>query len=203
MGPRQRTPSEISIILQMIQKLNSITIFELLFYYLFKIIPSLKTSYAVHAIFLANSSPIFFSWNQHAKKVMSDSLGLVDFAIGLVNSVLNLPDGQVKFFEEFKLQRNCEINSAHQSVFGLVEMTFGLVYASFSLPEWQALKMTLFAPWKCSANVKCSSSFENKALENEDRSTKHPNLENEAPKTRKRSTQTSKTKHLNLETTVR
>ena len=27
-------------------------------------------------------------------------------------------------------------------------------------------------------------SFENKALENEDRSTKHPNLENEAPKTR-------------------
>ena len=29
---------------------------------------------------------------QHAKKVVSDSLGLVDFAIGLVNSVLNLPD---------------------------------------------------------------------------------------------------------------
>ena len=29
---------------------------------------------------------------QRAKKVVSDSLGLVDFAIGLVNSVLNLPD---------------------------------------------------------------------------------------------------------------
>ena len=29
-------------------------------------------------------------------------------------------------------------------------------------------------------------SFENEALENEDRSTKHPNLEKEAPKTRKR-----------------
>ena len=28
---------------------------------------------------------------------MSDSLGLVDFAIGLVNSVLNSPDGQVNF----------------------------------------------------------------------------------------------------------
>ena len=27
---------------------------------------------------------------------------LVDFAIGLVNSVFNLPDGQVMFFEEFK-----------------------------------------------------------------------------------------------------
>ena len=47
-----------------------------------------------------------------------DSLGLVDFAIGLVNSVLNLPVGQVKYFEEFKLQKNCEINSAHQKVFG-------------------------------------------------------------------------------------
>ena len=55
---------------------------------------------------------------QRAKKVVSDSPGLVDFVIGLVNSVLNLPDGQVKFFEEFKLQKNCEINSAHQNVFG-------------------------------------------------------------------------------------
>ena len=33
-----------------------------------------------------------------AKKVVSDSPGLVDFAIGLVNSVFNLPDGQVMFF---------------------------------------------------------------------------------------------------------
>ena len=33
---------------------------------------------------------------QGAKKVVTDSPGLVDFAIGLVNSVLNLPDGQVK-----------------------------------------------------------------------------------------------------------
>ena len=37
----------------------------------------------------------------------------MDFAIGLVNSVLNLPDGQVKYFEEFNLQRNREIDSAH------------------------------------------------------------------------------------------
>ena len=29
---------------------------------------------------------------------------------------------------------------------GLAEMMFGLVYASFSFPECQALKMTLFAP---------------------------------------------------------
>ena len=39
---------------------------------------------------------------QRAKKVLSDSLGLVDFAIGLVNSVFNLPDGQVMFYEEFE-----------------------------------------------------------------------------------------------------
>ena len=41
------------------------------------------------------------------KKVVSDSPRLVDFAIGLVNSVLNLPDWQVKLFGEFKLQKNC------------------------------------------------------------------------------------------------
>ena len=40
--------------------------------------------------------------DHRAKKVLSDSLGLVDFAIGLVNSVFNLPDGQVMFFEEFE-----------------------------------------------------------------------------------------------------
>ena len=39
---------------------------------------------------------------QPAKKVLSDSPGLVDFAIGLVNSVFNLPDGQVMFYEEFE-----------------------------------------------------------------------------------------------------
>ena len=55
---------------------------------------------------------------QCAKKVVSDSPGLVDFAIGLVNSVLNLPDWQVKYFEEFNWQKNCEINSAHQKILG-------------------------------------------------------------------------------------
>ena len=36
--------------------------------------------------------------SQRAKKVVSNSLGLVDFATGLVNSVFNLPDGRVIFF---------------------------------------------------------------------------------------------------------
>ena len=82
---------------------------------------------------------------------MSDSPGLVNFAIGLVNSVINLPDGQVNFFEEFKLQKNCEINLLIKTFLGLVEMMFGLVNVSFSLPKWQAVKVTFFAP--------CSISF--------------------------------------------
>ena len=40
---------------------------------------------------------------QRAKNIVSDSPGLMDFVIGLVNSVLNLPDRQVKYFEEFNL----------------------------------------------------------------------------------------------------
>ena len=52
---------------------------------------------------------------------------------------------------------------------------------------------------KSSERAEGGGSFENEALENEDRSTKHPKLENEAPKTRKRSTQISKTKHPKLE----
>ena len=43
----------------------------------------------------------------------------MDFAIGLLNFILNLTDVQVQFFEEFKLQpKNCVIIAAHQKVFG-------------------------------------------------------------------------------------
>ena len=83
---------------------------------------------------------------KRAKKVVFDSPGLVDFAIGLVNSVINLPDGQMKFFEEFKLQKNCEISVLIRTFLGLVEMMLGLVNVSFTLPEWQAVKMTFFVP---------------------------------------------------------
>ena len=56
-----------------------------------------------------------------------------------MNSVFNLPDGQVMFFEEFEQQKNCDINSASQKV-------FGASWSDISLPEWQAVKMTFFAP---------------------------------------------------------
>ena len=40
---------------------------------------------------------------QRAKKVVSDSPGLVDFAISLVIFVLNLPDGEVFFGGEIQI----------------------------------------------------------------------------------------------------
>ena len=43
--------------------------------------------------------------NQRAKKVVSNSPGLVHFAIGLVNSVLNLSDGQAKIFRRIKITK--------------------------------------------------------------------------------------------------
>ena len=49
---------------------------------------------------------------------MPDNLGLVDFAIGLVNSVLNLPNGQVRYFGEFKLQKNCNQSSSSKIFLG-------------------------------------------------------------------------------------
>ena len=71
------------------------------------------------------------------RKVVSDRQGLVDFAIGLVIFVLNLPDEQKK-----KSQKDCNQSCSLKRVWGLVEMTYGLVHASYSLPEWQAVKLT-------------------------------------------------------------
>ena len=48
---------------------------------------------------------------------MSDSPGQVDFALGLVIFVLNLPDGQVLFFGEIQIT-NPVINPVNQKGFG-------------------------------------------------------------------------------------
>ena len=100
--------------------------------------------------FLGEMSPrlLLFVWDkkylpvQRAKKVVSDSPGLVDFAIGLVNSDLHLPDGQV----QCSLRNSPYRRTVKSKILWVVEMTFGLVNVSFSLPEWQAVKMTFFAP---------------------------------------------------------
>ena len=79
---------------------------------------------------------------------MSNSPGLVDFAIGLVIFVLKLYAGQasVVFWGNSNYRRKIVINPANQRVLGLVQMTCGLEHASYSLREWQAVKLTLFAP---------------------------------------------------------
>ena len=53
---------------------------------------------------------------QCAKKVVSNSPGIVDFAIGLAIFVLNFPDGQVLFFGEIQITEGL-INPANQKGF--------------------------------------------------------------------------------------
>ena len=63
----------------------------------------------------------------------------------LVNYVLNLPNGQVMSFGEFKSQDSC----LESFFFGLDVMTFGPVHTcmcSYSLPKWRAVKLTFFVP---------------------------------------------------------
>ena len=54
---------------------------------------------------------------QQGKKVVSHSPGLVDFAIGVVFFVLNLPDGQELFFWGNSNYRRIVINPANQKGF--------------------------------------------------------------------------------------
>ena len=60
---------------------------------------------------------------QGTKKLVSDSPGLVDFAVGLVDFTLNLPEGQVKalgeiFFEKirasWKIKLLCTLMPCHK-----------------------------------------------------------------------------------------
>ena len=54
---------------------------------------------------------------------VSDSPRLVNFTSRLVNSVLKLPNGRVKFLGEFRLQKNCN--------------------QFLSVKEWYTLKATI------------------------------------------------------------
>ena len=67
---------------------------------------------------------------QLAKKVVSDGLGLVDCAIGLVNFVRNLPSGQMKCFGEFKCQKKCSHSCSSENLFGSVKITLELVHTA-------------------------------------------------------------------------
>jgi len=63
-------------------------------------------------IFLGLLADSFTEQKGVAKKVMSDSAGMVSFGIGLVHSVLNSPDGLVKFFWDDSDNRRTATNPA-------------------------------------------------------------------------------------------
>ena len=54
--------------------------------------------------------------------------------------------GKWSFLRNSNYRRTAKSILLIKRFLGLVEMTFGLVNASFSLPEWQAVKLTFFAP---------------------------------------------------------
>ena len=77
---------------------------------------------------------------QCAKKVVSDSPGLVTFGIRLVCILfVTCPMGKWCFL------RNSNNRRTVKSIL-LVRKLLGLVNASFSSPKWQAVKMIFFAP---------------------------------------------------------
>ena len=86
-----------------------------------------------------------------AKKVVSDSRGPVDIAVGLVNSVLNCVTskwsflGTVHVIQISEERENCYQSCSSNFFFRLVKMMLGLVYANYSLPDWKAVKLTFFA----------------------------------------------------------
>ena len=55
----------------------------------------------------------------------------------------------MKCFGECKLQKNCDQSYSSENSFGSVKITLGVVHTSYSLPKWQAVKLTSFAPWTC------------------------------------------------------
>jgi len=77
---------------------------------------------------------------QCAKKVVSASPGLVDaseFCFSLARRASDV------FSRNSKNRRTVKSILLVKKFLGLVEMTSGLVNASFSLPEWQAVGMIL------------------------------------------------------------
>ena len=72
----------------------------------------------------------FIASGQRAKKVVSDSSGLMGFVIGLVNHVFNLPEGQVKFLEKFKLQKICNQCCSSKIFLGYLKDSWASTYCA-------------------------------------------------------------------------
>ena len=82
---------------------------------------------------------------QCVKKVVLDSPGLVYFISDYWILFLTCLMGKWSFLRNSNYKRTVKSILLIKKFLGLVEVTFGLVYASLSLPEWQAVKMTFFA----------------------------------------------------------
>ena len=68
-------------------------------------------------------------YTQRAKKLMCDSPRLVDFAVGLVDLILHLPDRQVEVLGDFLGKK---FNSWYlREFFRASEITSGLVYPGY------------------------------------------------------------------------
>ena len=75
----------------------------------------------------------------------------MDFAVGLVNSLLNF-SAQVASEVFLGIQITDQLLS--KSFFGLVKITFELVHANYRLPEWQAsCKTDFLCTLHCSNNI--------------------------------------------------
>ena len=99
-----------------------------------------------YIVFLSTLIPVTYLCEN---KVVSNSPGLVDFAMGLVNSVLTCLTGKWCFLGNSNNRRTVKSILLVKPFLGLFEMMSGLVNASFILPEWQAVKMIFFAPCWC------------------------------------------------------
>ena len=65
---------------------------------------------------------------EYTKKVVPDSLGLVDLAIRLANPVLILPEGQVKFLGKIKLHKNCNQCCSSKIFLGYLKYSWASTY---------------------------------------------------------------------------
>ena len=67
---------------------------------------------------------------------------------------LTCPTGKLCSLRNSNNRRSVKLILLDEKLLGLVEMMSGLVNASFSLPEWQAVKMVFFAPCKTRLSAK-------------------------------------------------
>ena len=86
------------------------------------------TWHSFNSMYMSISHLSWSEWmyDQRAKKVVSKSPRLVDFTIGLVNFVFNLPDRQVKFCGIQMTEELCNQSCASKHFWGWLKWLLGL-----------------------------------------------------------------------------